>query len=69
MNGIDGNQATRSLKNRKIIWFKLFDEYLIWILVLLTLLITTIFLREFFRPQNILNILSNSAILGIMVIA
>ena len=45
------------------------DEYLIWILILLTILITTILLRQFLTMQNMLNILSNSAILGIMVIA
>ncbi|MHB1347030.1 MAG: ABC transporter permease [Candidatus Humimicrobiaceae bacterium] len=53
----------------KFFWFKIIDEQLIWILLLLLFLITTAIIPKFFSLQNIQNLALNSSILGILVIA
>jgi ribose/xylose/arabinose/galactoside ABC-type transport system permease subunit len=57
-------------KNKNLQFFyKLFDEHLIWVLLILSILIISIFMKQFFNITNIINIILNSSILGILVIA
>lgn len=49
--------------------YKLLDEYLIWLIVIILMLVITIFMRQFFTLSNILDLILNSSILGILVIA
>lgn len=56
-------------KSRKFFWFKIIDEQLIWILLLFMILITSILIPSFFSIQNFLNLVTNSTILAILVIA
>jgi len=53
----------------KFFWFKIIDEQLIWILLVLLFLITTAIIPKFFSLQNIINLALNSSILGLLVIA
>jgi ribose/xylose/arabinose/galactoside ABC-type transport system permease subunit len=69
MSDFEIKTRVRDHRKESRLWFKLFDEYLIWILLLLSLGFPAIFLKQFLSAQNILNLMSNSAILGLMVIA
>jgi len=67
----DKNLLTHAQENSKgkFFWFKIIDEQLIWILLVLLFLITTAIIPKFFSVQNIINLALNSSILGILVIA
>ena len=45
------------------------DKYLIWLFVLISIFAITIFMPQFFNIYNIINLVFNSSILGILVLA
>lgn len=59
------------IRKRKIkyLWFKILDEYLVWILIIIILIIASLGIRSFLRPINLLNILTNSTPIALMAIA
>ena len=64
---IDNTIFTKN--KRKYFLFRIIDEHLIWLLVILAIIILSIISPKFFNTQNFLNILMNSTVLGILVIA
>lgn len=69
MDQSKNNQLIELQKRRRILLYKIFDEQLIWLLLLFMIFITSLIIPSFFSIQNFLNLLTNSAILGILVIA
>lgn len=53
----------------RYILLKVADEYLIWVLLLLSLLVVSVVSKGFFSKENLINLAVNSTILGILVIA
>jgi len=51
------------------IWFKILDEYLVWIFIILILAAMLVTTRNFLRPVNLNIILINAAPMGILTIA
>lgn len=69
INNINNDNQGPARKRSKYFWFKIFDEQLIWVLLILLLIIASSIIPSFFSKQNLINLALNSSILGIMVIA
>jgi simple sugar transport system permease protein len=63
-------QEKRSIRTARVkTALKFIDQYLIWILVALSIIIMTSISSHFFTGKNLLNLALSSSVLGIMVIA
>ncbi|MCL6088132.1 MAG: ABC transporter permease [Actinobacteria bacterium] len=56
-------------RSRAYFWFKILDEYLVWILIVVILIVMSLAMKSFLRPINLMYILINSTPIGIMAIA
>ena len=60
----------RDSNNKRVDFvIKLIDEYLIWIILLMSLIFVTLISSSFFSKRNLINLTMNATVLGILVIA